>query len=63
MQPPGSQGELKLKNWPRDRLFFTLREVATFSRTQNPIMEIYLGTLQLKDFPYLPICFIAICKI
>ena len=29
----------------------------TFSRTQNPIAEIYLGILQPRDFPYLPIRF------
>ena len=31
-----------------------------FSRTQNPIIEIYLGTLQPRYFPYLPICFIKL---
>ena len=30
-------------------------ELATFSHTQNPIIEIYLGTLQPRDFPYLPV--------
>ena len=36
---------------------------ATFSRTQNPVIEVYLGTLQPCDFPYLPVCFVAICKL
>ena len=31
-----------------------------FRRTQNPIIEIYLGTLQPRYFPYLPICFIKL---
>ena len=30
-----------------------------FSHTQNPIIEIYLGTLQPRDFPCLPSSFIA----
>ena len=30
---------------------------------KNPIIEIYLGTFQPRDFPYLPIYLIAICKI
>ena len=39
------------------------RGFANFSHTQNPIIEIYPGTLQRRDFPCLPKCFIAICKI
>ena len=31
--------------------------------TQNPINNIYLGPLQPRDLPCLPICFVAICKI
>ena len=34
-----------------------------FRHTQNPITEINPGILQSKDFPCLPTCFIAICKI
>ena len=30
-----------------------------FSHTQDPIIEIYPGTLQPRDFPCLPSCFIA----
>ena len=34
----------------------------SFSRTQNPIIEIYLGTLQPRNLFYLPIYFIAISQ-
>ena len=33
-------------------------ELVTLICTQNPTIEIYQGTLQLKDFTYWPICFI-----
>lgn len=38
------------------------RKPAIFSHTQNPIIKIYLGTFQPKDFPNLPVCFIVTCK-
>ena len=31
--------------------------------TQYAIIEIYHGTFQPRDFPYLSICFVTICKI
>ena len=36
--------------------------LATFRHIQNPIIEINQGTLQSRNFSYLPLCFIAICK-
>ena len=35
---------------------------ANFSQIQNPIIEIYPGALQPRDFPCLPSCFIVICN-
>ena len=57
MQPPGSPrggggAEIKAVAWG----------LATFSRAENLIIEIYLGTLQPRIFSYLPIYFTAICK-
>ena len=36
--------------------------LATLSCTHNLVIEIYLGTLQPKDFPYWPIFFEAVGK-
>ena len=34
--------------------------LSTFSRTQHPIIKIYLGALQHRDLSFLSICFIKL---
>ena len=79
MQPPASEGKAEIKKKKALGAVLLLQRgdgaitqgdrdilgggLLTFSRTKNPIIEIYLDTLQPRDFPYLPIYFIAICKI
>ena len=58
MQPPGSQGGAEIENFRRGGE----GGLATFSHSQKTIIEIYLGTLQPWDFPYWPVCFVAICN-
>ena len=59
----GEGDEIKKSGLGADFFYSGGGGLATISRTQNPIIEIYLGTLQPRDFPYLPVCFIAIYKI
>ena len=63
------RGGAKIKKSDVGAAFFTTRGAktqgwgrckATFSRTQNQIIEICLGTFQPRDSPYLPICFIKL---
>ena len=56
--PRGMGEEAKTQEWGAQ----FLGGEEGFSCTQNPIIEIYLGTLQPRDFPYLRTCFIPICK-
>ena len=53
--PPGSQRGAEIK---KAAVGGGLPTIVNY-----PIIEMYLGTLQPRDFPYLSLCFIAICKI